>query len=49
MEKRFNLKVSVRISEKCRDIIDQVSFNHLILCGKEPGEHKKFQLDKMYL
>lgn len=47
MEKSFNLKVSVRINEKCREIIDQVSFNHLILCGKEQDDHKKFQFDKM--
>jgi hypothetical protein len=37
MEKAFNLKDSVRIGEGCRELIDQVSFNHLILCGREPG------------
>lgn len=47
MEKRFNLKVSVRIGEKCKNVIDQVSYNHLILCGRDQSEHKKFQFEKM--
>lgn len=35
MEKNLNLKVSVRLNERCREVVDQVSFNHLILfCGK---------------
>lgn len=48
MEKRFNLKVSVRINKNCQSTVDQVSSNHLILCGKDQNEHKKYQFEKMY-
>lgn len=48
MEKKFNLRVSARISPNSKAAVDVISFNHISLVAKGTAEHKKFQLDKMY-
>ena len=47
MEKKFNLKVSARITPSPKSSVEALSFNQLLLRSNGSEEPKKFQLDKM--